>query len=130
MNVVVIVGQALILLGAAIFMVAAIGLLRLPDLFTRTSAIGTAAGIGISFIVLGVALQDPSWLTLAKAAVAIGLQLLTSVVGAIAISRAAILSGHDFAEGTDTSDLDRLGVLDEPTVEEPGSDGSGRPQPL
>ncbi|MFK5581815.1 cation:proton antiporter [Serinicoccus sp. LYQ131] len=118
MNVVIIVGQAFILLGAAIFVVAAVGLLRLPDLFTRTSAIGTAAGVGISFLVLGVALQDLSWVTLAKAALAIGLQLLTSVVGAIAISRAAVLSGHTFAEGTDTSDLQRLGVLDPATSDE------------
>ncbi|MFK5688612.1 cation:proton antiporter [Ornithinimicrobium sp. LYQ92] len=118
MNVVIIVGQAFILLGAAIFVVAAIGLLRLPDLFTRTSAIGTAAGVGISFLVLGVALQDLSWVTLAKAALAIGLQLLTSVVGAIAISRAAVLSGHTFAEGTDTSDPQRLGVLDPATSDE------------
>lgn len=118
MSVVIIVGQALILLGAAIFVVAAIGLVRLPDLFTRTSAIGTAAGVGISVLVFGVALQDPSWVTLAKATLAIGLQLLTSVVGAIAISRAAVLSGHCFAEGTDTSDPQRLGVLDPATSDE------------
>lgn len=87
------VGSTLLILGAAIIASAAIGLMRLPDLYTRTSAIGTAAGLGVALIIAGVVVIDFSVLTLIKGLVAIVAQLLTSSIGSFALARAGYLTG-------------------------------------
>ncbi|MER3390065.1 MAG: monovalent cation/H(+) antiporter subunit G [Microcella sp.] len=86
-------GNGLVLLGAVIIASAAIGLIRLPDLYTRTSAIGTAAGLGVSLIIVGVVVLDFSPLNLVKGLVAITAQILTSSIGSFALARAGFLTG-------------------------------------
>ncbi|RIV40244.1 cation:proton antiporter [Micromonospora radicis] len=111
------VGQILALVGAAIFVAAAVGLHRLPDPYTRTSAVATAAGLGVTFIVAGAALIDPHLSTTVKAVIAIALQLATSAVGGMVIARSAVLSGHRFSADTDTGELtdtDRGEFADQP----------------
>lgn len=98
-------GQVLVLFGAAIFVAAAIGLHRLTDPYMRTSAVATAAGLGVAFIAAGAALIDPSLSTTIKVVIAIALQLATSAVGGMAIARAAVMSGHAFSPTTDTGEL-------------------------
>ncbi|MFF0723020.1 MULTISPECIES: monovalent cation/H(+) antiporter subunit G [unclassified Micromonospora] len=100
-----IVGQVLALLGAAIFVAAAIGLHRLPDPYTRTSAVATAAGLGVTFIVAGAAFLDPHLSNTVKAIIAIVLQLATSAVGGMVIARSAVLSGHRFSSNTDPGEI-------------------------
>lgn len=109
-----IVSDILLLAGAAVFVLAGVGLLRLPDMFSRISSIGTAGGVGTALIVLGVALQNPDLINLLKGGIAVALQLITSSVGAIILARAAVLSGHHFARQTDTTDAEELGTLVEP----------------
>lgn len=98
-------GQGFTVLGAVIFVLAGIGLLRLRDPYMRISAVATASGLGVAFVVAGTALVDPQLDEAIKAVIAIGLQLATSVAGGIAIARAAVLTGHRF-DDTDTSELD------------------------
>lgn len=105
MNIVELLGQISVLTGAGIFVVAAIGMYRLADPYMRISAVATAAGLGIAFVVAGAALLDPSLPTVVKVVIAIALQLSTSVVGGMAIGRAALISGHSFTSATDTADL-------------------------
>lgn len=105
MNILEIFGQAFAIVGAAIFIAAAIGLIRLQDPYTRTSAVATAAGLGVSFIVGGVAMMDPQLSNIVKVIIAIFLQLTTSAVGGIAIARSAVMSGHRFSRSTDTGML-------------------------
>ncbi len=88
-----IVGSALLILGAFIIASAAIGLITLPDLYTRTSAIGTAAGLGVALIIVGVVVLDFSTLNLIKGIIAIVAQLLTSAIGSFALARAGYLTG-------------------------------------
>lgn len=87
------VGSALLILGAFIIASAAIGLIKLPDLYTRTSAIGTAAGLGVALIIAGVVVLDFSALNLLKGVVAIVAQILTSAIGSFALARAGYLTG-------------------------------------
>lgn len=101
-----IVGHALALSGAAIFVVAALGLRRFPDPYSRISAVATAAGLGVAFVTVGALLIQPSVSSLVKVILAVALQLLTSAVAAIVIGRAAVGSGHPFSPDTDTSALD------------------------
>ncbi|QWC86919.1 monovalent cation/H(+) antiporter subunit G [Nocardioidaceae bacterium] len=112
MTVMDVLGHGLAIAGALVFAVAGIGLVTLPDPYTRISAVAKAAGIGVAFVVLGVVLMDPSWSTAAAGLLAIGLQLATSAIGGIAIGRAAVLSGHAFGEATDRSALDDLEMGD------------------
>jgi multicomponent Na+:H+ antiporter subunit G len=101
-------GQVFLLAGSVVFILAAIGLITLFDPYTRTSAVATAAGVGLSFIVVGVVLLDPSVSTAIKAVLAIALQLATSAIGAMAIARGAVLTGHHFEPGTDADELHEL----------------------
>lgn len=85
-------GDVLIVLGALIFATAALGILRFPDAYTRISAIGTAGGIGIIFIVIGALLHQPTLPDLLKVALIIALQLATSAIGTMAIARSTVLT--------------------------------------
>ncbi len=86
-------GQVLIVMGALLFSTAGIGLLRLRDAYARSSAIATAAGMGISLVLVGVFLLDPDLSNGFKLVAAIVLQLATSAVGSMAIARSAYLTG-------------------------------------
>lgn len=88
-----VIGNGFLVLGAVIIASAAIGIVKLPDLYTRTSAIGTAAGLGVALIIVGVVTLDFSVLNLIKGSIAIVAQLLTSAVGSFALARAGYLTG-------------------------------------
>jgi multicomponent Na+:H+ antiporter subunit G len=99
-------GQALCVLGGLVFLAAAVGVLRLPDPYTRASAVATAAGVGVALVVAGAALVHPGWDATARAIIAIVFQLATSAVGGMAIARAAVLSRHRFSPETDDAVLE------------------------
>ncbi|KAA9392888.1 monovalent cation/H(+) antiporter subunit G [Kocuria coralli] len=84
-------GDITIVAGALVFATAALGLVRFPDVYTRISAVGTAAGIGIVLVVVGALLHQPTVPDALKVIVIIVLQLITSAVGSIAIARSAYL---------------------------------------
>lgn len=87
------IGQVAVVLGALVFSTAGLGLLRLRDVYARSSAIATAAGLGVSLILIGVYLLDPTPGNTVKLIVAIVLQLATSAIGSMAIARSAYLTG-------------------------------------
>lgn len=72
---------------------AAIGLLKLPDVYTRTSAVGTAAGLGVAIMIVGVVVLDFTWLNLVKGLIAIAAQLITSAIGSFVLARASYITG-------------------------------------
>lgn len=91
--VITVVGSSFLVLGAAIMASAAIGLLKLPDVYTRTSAVGTAAGLGVALMIVGVVVIDFSVMNLVKGIIAILAQLVTSSVGSFVLARASYLTG-------------------------------------
>ena len=91
MTVLTIIGNVLIIAGALIFTTAALGILRFPDAYTRISAVGTAGGIGIIFVVTGALLHQPTISDTIKVILIIFLQLVTSAIGSMAIARSAYL---------------------------------------
>ncbi|NYD67958.1 cation:proton antiporter [Agromyces atrinae] len=88
-----IIGNALIVVGALIFASAALGVLRFPDAYTRISAVGTAGGLGMVFVVIGALALQPNILDAVKVVLIVALQLATSAIGSIAIARSASLTG-------------------------------------
>lgn len=99
------VGSGFLILGAAIIASAAIGLLKLPDVYTRTSAVGTAAGLGVALMIVGVVVLDFSVLTLIKGIIAIIAQLITSAIGSFVLARASYMTG---SKPVDTTVPDEL----------------------
>lgn len=100
-----VIGSILILIGAGVFSTAGIGLLLFRDAYARSSAIATAAGMGISLILSGTFCFIPGWETLAKLVAAVMLQLVTSAVGSMAIARSAYLTGSHLHSPTGHDDL-------------------------
>ncbi|MBC7124910.1 MAG: Na+/H+ antiporter subunit G [Bacteroidales bacterium] len=84
-----IVTSLLIAIGSIFMLIASIGILKLPDFYTRMSAITKASTLGLGMILLGISIHFDQVGVFAKAFIIITLLLLTNPVGAHAISRAA-----------------------------------------
>ena len=100
-----VIGSVFLIFGAFIIFGAAIGLIRLPDVYTRTSAVGTAAGLGVALMIVGVVVIDFSTLNLIKGIVAIIAQLLTSAIGSYVLARASYMTGSKPVETTVPDEL-------------------------
>lgn len=92
---------ALLLLSGAFFsLVAAIGVVRLPDLFTRMHAASKAGAFGVGLTMLGVAVWAADAGPVTRALATIGFLVLTAPVGAHLLGRAAYRDGVPLWEGT------------------------------
>jgi multicomponent Na+:H+ antiporter subunit G len=82
----------LIIIGATLMFPAALGIVRLPDIYMRISAATKAATLGAGCLLLAVAVhfQDPS--VTSRALAVIVFILLTAPVGAHMLGRAAYLN--------------------------------------
>lgn len=109
-----IVGYGLATAGAALFLVAALGLVRFPDVYSRISAVTKAATLGLILILVGVLLIDPSWRVAIAVFLAVNLQLATSPVGGYALGRAAYRSGAPLAPGSRYDEFDGRADSPEP----------------
>jgi multicomponent Na+:H+ antiporter subunit G len=56
----------LIITGVAFYLAGSIGLLRLPDLYSRLHALTKADNLGLGLLTAGLALQSPDLFTVAK----------------------------------------------------------------
>lgn len=86
-------GLIALVLGALLCVVAAIGLLRFPDLLTRMHAGTKPQVLGVLLVVLGVGLRVRSGTDIGMLAVVALFQLLTIPAGAHLVSRAALRTG-------------------------------------
>lgn len=94
------IGAIVILLGALLTLLAAIGMLRFPDVYTRLHAASKAGPLGTGLILLGAGMssQDPS--ILVRAVVGFLFLILTSPVAAHLLGRAARRAGVSAVETT------------------------------
>lgn len=83
----------LLLAGALLTLVAAIGLFRLPDLFTRMHAASKAGTAGSGFLLLGVAMQSGELEVWIKCLLTVGFFFLTAPVAAHLLAKAAVRAG-------------------------------------
>jgi len=91
---------ALLGLGAAFMVLAAVGVLRLPDFLGRLQATSKASTLGTSCMLLGVAVHfDETYIALRALAV-VAFVGLTTPVAAHAIGRAGYRAGVRLEEGT------------------------------
>lgn len=93
-------GVALLLGGALLCLLAAIGVLRLPDFFMRMHAATKAGVAGSGLVLLGVAALDGGLSTWFKVVLAVLFLLLTTPVAGHLIGRAGYISGQPLWPGT------------------------------
>ena len=104
MSVVDVVSAVLLLMGVLLAVLAAVGLLRFPDVFSRMHAATKPATLGLLLITVGAALRMEQGDDAVKLLLVAAFQFLTAPVAAHMIGRAAYRSG--------TGALDEL-VVDE-----------------
>lgn len=85
---------ALLLLGSCLALVAALGLFRLPDLYTRMHAASKAGTAGSGLLLLAVAIQSGEAGTWIKCLLAIAFFFLTAPVSAHLLAKAAVRHGQ------------------------------------
>lgn len=90
----------LLLLGAIFMLLAAIGLVRMPDVLMRLHSSTKSATLGVGLIMLGVALHFNDFATGIRALAIVIFMFSTAPVAAHMIGRAAYLSGVPLWEGT------------------------------
>ena len=81
---------ALLVTGALFSLVGGLGMLRLPDFYTRMHAAGITDTMGAGCILGGLALQAPDWLVVVKLGMIFFFLLLTSPTSGHALARAAL----------------------------------------
>jgi multicomponent Na+:H+ antiporter subunit G len=91
---------ALFLAGAALALLAAVGVLRMPDLFTRMQASTKAATLGLGCLLAGLALYLPELAVIIRAATIAAFVMLTTPIAAHIIARAAYLTGVPLWKGS------------------------------
>lgn len=88
-----IISIALLLAGTGFFVVGTIGILRLPDLFTRLHALTKADNLGLGLVVFALALQAGSVAAALKLVLIWLLVLLASSSTSYMMARAALRNG-------------------------------------
>lgn len=81
---------ACIVLGSFFFLAGTVGLLRLPDVFTRLHALTKADNLGLGLIVLAAMLQIDDWMVNVKLVLIWGLVMIASATVAHLIARNAL----------------------------------------
>lgn len=112
----------LMLVGAGFSFIAAIGIVRMPDLYTRMQAAAKTATLGVGCIILAVAIHFADISVTTQAALVIIFLFLTAPVAAHMISRAGYISGVPLWEKSVTDEL--RGRYDDSTHELASEDAS------
>jgi multicomponent Na+:H+ antiporter subunit G len=90
----------LFIAGATLGLLAGVGVVRMPDVFTRMQASTKASTLGLGCLLAGVALRNPQLSFVVRAASIAAFMLLTTAVAAHVIARAAARSGAPIWKGT------------------------------
>jgi multicomponent Na+:H+ antiporter subunit G len=92
-NIAFIIGTIFMVLGAFFMFTAALGVLRMPDFFTRLHPAGIADALGAPLVLIGIAIQSGFSLFSGKIILLILFILITSPTACHALAHSAVLSG-------------------------------------
>ena len=88
------------LVGSAFALLAAVGVLRMPDVFTRMQASTKASTLGLGCLLVGAALQMGDFASFVRVASIGAFVLLTTPVAGHVIARASYFADVPLWEGT------------------------------
>ena len=88
------------IVGSTFALVAAVGVLRMPDVFTRMQASTKASTLGLGCLLIGAALQFGDFASFIRVTSIGAFVLLTTPVAAHVIARASYLADVPLWEGT------------------------------
>ncbi|MGP3635408.1 monovalent cation/H(+) antiporter subunit G [Streptomyces sp. 24-1644] len=87
-------GAVLVLLGAAISLLGVIGMLRLPDVLSRSHAATKPQTLGMLLVLIGVGLRLRSGMDMATLGLVVFFQMMTGPVAAHLVARSAYRTGQ------------------------------------
>jgi len=102
----------LLVAGGLFVIVGGIGLLRLPDFYTRIHAAGITDTLGSWLILVGLCFQSESLLVTAKLVMLLFFMVATSPLASHAVAKAAFLRGLDPLQGRELVDRGEVEDLD------------------
>ena len=94
-----------LLSGSLLVLIAGIGILRMPDVFMRASAVTKAGTLGVGLILMGFIVFYLDFDLSARSLAIVLFIAITSPVGAHMIGRAAYIIGDKLWDGTVQDDL-------------------------
>ena len=106
----------LLLIGAAFAVVAAVGLLRLPDLYTRMHAASKAGTLGSGVLLIALAIHDGTGGTTSRALAGVVFFLLTAPISAHLLARAAYSVGYSLWSGSVMDEMSKTIGNEHPSV--------------
>lgn len=86
-------GGLLVVAGAFFYLVGAIGIYRMPDVFTRMHAASVSETLGVGFLIIGMMILAGFTLVTVKLAIILGIILFTSPIATHALAQAALHEG-------------------------------------
>ncbi|HEX2018612.1 MAG TPA: monovalent cation/H(+) antiporter subunit G [Aurantimonas sp.] len=117
-DLVLILAGLLVLAGSAFAAIAALGILRLPDVYTRMHSASKAGAVGAGMLLLALALTSDSTPAALRALAAVVFILLTAPLAAHLLAKAAYSVGYELGPES---------VLDEMPPPQPRNVGSPSP---
>lgn len=109
------IGALFILAGSTFTLIAAIGLVRFGDLFSRTHAAAKPQMLGLMLMLIGLVFMERSWTWFAICTLVIAIQMIAAPVASHLLGRAGYITGL-----VDNESL----VLDELKEDDLGDTGS------
>jgi len=95
----------LIVIGALFTLTASIGLLRLPDLYTRMHAASKAGTLGSCVVLIALAVQAHDFAIATRALAGVAFFLLTAPISAHLLAKAAHSAGYRLWQGSVRDDM-------------------------
>lgn len=104
-------------LGTALVLVAALGLMRMPDLYIRMHASTKAGTVGLGLILLAVALYFRDVTVVSRVLGTLFFIFMTAPVAAHVIGKAMLDAGYPYFRGEKAGSIDsgETAPVDEPT---------------
>jgi multicomponent Na+:H+ antiporter subunit G len=87
-------GTVLIALGLALMVITALGMIRLPDFYSRVHAVSKSETLGITLVLLGLILHEGATLVSLKIWLILVFVAVANPVGAHLLTRAALRTGQ------------------------------------
>lgn len=112
-----------VILGALFALVASVGILRLPDFYTRVHAASKAGTVGSALALIALAIVSVQTAEVLRAIAAIVFFFLTAPIAAHLLGKAAYSAGYRMWSGSVLNEMQAY----KPTTEEADGGASQRP---